>query len=110
MIDWTRVKELCDEVGAEDFDEVIELFFEEVEEVTERVHATSDIAALEGDLHFLKGSALSLGFRDFANLCQAGETASAQGNAAGVDVAAVLSSYAASKTIFLNELQSVLAA
>ena len=32
MIDWTRVSELRDEVGAEDFDEVVELFLEEVDE------------------------------------------------------------------------------
>ena len=29
MIDWARVSELRDEVGAEDFDEVVELFLEE---------------------------------------------------------------------------------
>ena len=32
MIDWARVSELRDEVGAEDFDEVVELFLEEVDE------------------------------------------------------------------------------
>ena len=35
MIDWSRVNELRDEVGAEDFEEVVELFLEEVEEVIE---------------------------------------------------------------------------
>ena len=32
MIDWASVSELRDEVGAEDFDEVVELFLEEVDE------------------------------------------------------------------------------
>ena len=30
MIDWQRVNELRDEVGAEDFEEVVDLFLEEV--------------------------------------------------------------------------------
>ena len=30
MIDWPRVKELKDEIGAEDFGEVVDLFLEEV--------------------------------------------------------------------------------
>ena len=33
MIDWNRISTLRDEVGAEDFDEVVELFLDEVEEV-----------------------------------------------------------------------------
>ena len=32
MIDWPRVTELREEVGAEDFEEVVEIFLEEVEE------------------------------------------------------------------------------
>ncbi|MGJ5617691.1 Hpt domain-containing protein [Sulfitobacter sp. MF3-043] len=109
MIDWTRVKELRDEVGADDFQEVVDLFLEEVEEVAARVKVTSDQTTLEGDLHFLKGSALSLGFRDFANLCQNGETASSQGKAGDVDVPNILASYDASKVVFLSKLPSVLA-
>ena len=109
MIDWTRVKELRDEVGADDFQEVVDLFLEEVEEVAARVKVTSDQTTLEGDLHFLKGSALSLGFSDFANLCQDGETAFAQGKAGDVDVPNILASYDASKVVFLSKLPGVLA-
>ena len=32
MIDWNRVAALREEVGAEDFDEVVELFLQEVDE------------------------------------------------------------------------------
>lgn len=110
MIDWTRVTELCDEVGAEDLDEVVELFFEEVEEITNRLRAATDLTTLEADLHFLKGSALSLGFRDFAELCQTGETASARGDAIQVDVPAILKSYDASKAVFLDDLPRRMAA
>ena len=109
MIDWTRVKVLRDEVGAEDFGEVVELFLEEVDEVTTRLRAATDTSALEADLHFLKGSAMSLGFSAFSELCQAGETQSAQGLSDAVDLQRLLTSYDISKEAFLTKLPSVLA-
>ena len=36
MIDWGRVAELRDEVGAENFSEVVCLFLEEADEATQR--------------------------------------------------------------------------
>jgi len=101
MIDWNRVAELRDEVGAEDLDEVVEIFLEEVEEVIARLKATPDIARYEEDLHFLKGSALNLGFVAFSDLCQDGEKAAANGQAEEIEMADVFRVYAASKTEFL---------
>ncbi|MGJ8615953.1 MAG: Hpt domain-containing protein [Sulfitobacter sp.] len=109
MINWTRVKELRDEIGPEDFDEVVDLFLEEVDEVTDRLKSALDPSTLEADLHFLKGSALSLGFSDFAALCQNGETTSGQGKFSDVDIVTILSSYDASKVVFLNQLPQVMA-
>lgn len=109
MIDWDRVKTLCDEVGAEDFDEVVELFLDEVDEVITRLHGAPNLATLEEDLHFLKGSALGLGFRSFSSLCQAGESLSAQGKAAEVDLKEILNNYAASKQHFQAEMAQSLA-
>ena len=63
-----------------------------------------ELSELEKDLHFLKGSALSLGFEDFSTLCQDGERKSASGEAALVDVAAIISSFETSKRIFQAEL------
>ena len=103
MIEWSRVNELRKEVGAEDFDEVVDLFLEEVEEVIERLRAASDPASLEGELHFLKGSALNLGFRYFSELCQIGETRSARGEASHVDVGEIIASYETSKSVFQAE-------
>lgn len=100
MIDWSRVTELRDEVGVEDFGEVVELFLEEVDEVIERLEASVDLSKLEDDLHFLKGSSMNLGFASFSSLCQAGETASANGEAETVDVGAVLASYKESRALF----------
>ncbi|WP_108483796.1 Hpt domain-containing protein [Oceaniglobus ichthyenteri] len=73
MIDWHRVEQLKGEIGADDFAEVVVLFLDEVDGVIARLDTRTDTVNLGDDLHFLKGSALNLGFRDFARLCQDGE-------------------------------------
>jgi HPt (histidine-containing phosphotransfer) domain-containing protein len=110
MILWSRVNELRDEVGCDDFDEVIDLFLDEVEEVIERLRADTDRGQLEQDLHFLKGSALNLGFATFSDLCQDGERLSAGGRGDSVDVAAIVEGYDKSKAAFFDGLRDHLAA
>lgn len=100
MIDWDRVNELRDEVGAEDFNEVIGIFLEEVEETMVRMISTPNLAALEEDMHFLKGGALNLGFKKFSELCQAGEKAAQIGDGATICLNTVFEMYAASKAAF----------
>lgn len=100
MIHWPRVTELRDEIGVDDFGEVIALFLEEVEEMIEKLRRDADRTQLEKDLHFLKGSALSLGFEDFSALCQDGERQSALGEAENVDVAAIIEGFEASRLEF----------
>ena len=104
MIDWERVDELREEIGAEDFGEVVDLFLDEVEEVISRLKDGPDMANLEADLHFLKGGALNLGFRKFSQLCQAGEAAAAAGKADTVDLSAILTSFDESKSVFAQNL------
>ncbi len=106
MIEWSRVNELREEVGAEDFEEVVELFLEEVEEVIDRLRSAPDPANLEGDLHFLKGSALNLGFEHFSGLCQIGEAQSAKGQATDVNLGEILTSFEKSKSVFQAEAPS----
>ncbi|WP_299349083.1 Hpt domain-containing protein [uncultured Shimia sp.] len=106
MINWERVNELREEIGAEDFAEVVELFLEEVELVIEKLRESPDYATLGEDLHFLKGSALNLGFRNFSGLCQAGETASSEEAAASVDIPEILGSYKTSKQAFQEGLRA----
>ena len=101
MINWSKVLELRNEVGAEDFDEVVELFLDEVDETISLLGQAN--RSLEHDLHFLKGSALNLGFEEFSELCRAGEAAAAAGHADTVDTGAVIASYQASRAAFLNE-------
>ena len=107
LINWNKVSELRDEVGAEDFDEVVELFLDEVEETISLLGAEG--RSVEHDLHFLKGSALNLGFAQFSELCRDGEAAAAAGDAVSVDLGAVVQSYTASKSAFLSDLKMKLA-
>ena len=46
MIDWACVSELRDEVGVEDFDEVVELFLEEVDEAIVALRDLTDLSEL----------------------------------------------------------------
>jgi HPt (histidine-containing phosphotransfer) domain-containing protein len=103
-IDWHRVAELRSEVGEDGFDEVVELFLEEVDEVTGRLRTMSGVSGLREELHFLKGSALNLGFARFAALCAQGEALAARGEAALVDLPALLSAYARARAAFTTGL------
>lgn len=100
MIDWKRVNELRDEVGIEDFREVVQMFLEEVEGVMVRLISVPDITTFEEDMHFLKGSALNLGFARFFELCEAGEKAAKNGLVDAIYLDNILESYAASKSVF----------
>jgi histidine phosphotransfer protein HptB len=101
MIDWDRIEELRTEVGAEDFCDVVDIFLEEVDEVIGRLRQDGT-DKLEENLHFLKGSALNLGFDAFADLCQAGETAAREGRAESVAIDPILESYATCRAAFLS--------
>lgn len=104
MIDWDRVAALREEVGPEDFDEVVELFLQEVDEEIETLAGASQQGQMAEKLHFLKGSALSLGFQDFSELCQTGESALTKDPAAQVDVQSLHDSYQTSRSAFLSDL------
>lgn len=104
MIEWTRVAELRDEVGEEDFAEVVELFLDEVEGVLDRLRAHPVRESLEGDLHFVKGSALTLGFQTLSDVCLAGERRARAAEYDQIDIPEVLATYAASKAEFIAQL------
>lgn len=104
MINWPRVRQLRNEVGEDEFDEVVLIFLDEVGEVIDRLQADTERRELEQNLHFLKGSALSLGFETFSKLCQDGERRAAAGQGAEVDLDAVLTAFDESRKSFLAEL------
>ncbi|UWQ07776.1 Hpt domain-containing protein [Aliiroseovarius crassostreae] len=100
MISWDRVAELKAEIGEEDFAEVAEMFLMEVDEVIDRLRNNPDPSQYEQDLHFLKSSAVNLGFDALSKLCGDGEQMAARGMAADVDLTAVFDTYFASKEVF----------
>lgn len=110
MIDWNRVHDLRDEIGDDEFAEVVELFLDEVEIEIAALRGKVPLDTLESRLHFLKGSALNLGFAQFCDMCQAGETTASGGAAEQVDIGNILASYDASKMVFLKGLKDMKAA
>lgn len=110
MIDWSHVQRLCDEVGAEDFEEVLELFFDEVSTVITKLENLVDRSEMAQDMHFLKGGALSLGFHELSQLCHNAEQAAGNGESDSIDIAAIIGCYAVSKQMFLDNYQQKLAA
>ena len=101
MIDWNRVRSLNDEVGPEAFPEVVALFFEEVDEVLDRLRQTRTLSPdqLAADLHMVRGSALNLGFQSLGKLCEAAESEARAGRLAPRDP--ILRCYALSREAFL---------
>ena len=104
MIDWNRIAELREEVGPEDFDEVVELFLQEVDEEIKKLSPATGRDGLSEKLHFLKGSALSLGFTEFSTLCGTGETALSSDPAAPFDIDRLHATYQRSRDTFLADL------
>ena len=96
MINQTRLNELKEEVGEDDFAEVFEIFCEEVEEVLDALEATPP-SQLAERLHFLKGSALNIGFDELGALCQTEETRLKNDASATIDVPTIRARYQASK-------------
>ena len=102
MIDWSRSTELQEEVGADDFGEVLEIFLEEVEEALASYSDDKPLQTRGEAMHFLKGSALNLGFAALAEVCQAGESAAKDGSDTLPPIAEVRQIYDASKSVFLS--------
>lgn len=101
MISWDRVAELKDEVGEDVFDEIVELFLEETEVVVEKLVLVTDADEAEALLHFLKGSALNLGFSALSTLCQELGDASRHHGTWPLDLDRVSETYQASKKMLI---------
>lgn len=101
MIDWDRMEELRQDIGVESFAEVIELFLDEVETVLAELSGDRPAGSLAEQLHFLKGSALNIGFQRMAELCAEGEQLAGAGRPDAVPLGRIRSCYAESKSAFL---------
>ena len=100
MIDWERLQTMRDEIGSDSLEEIVLLFLPEMDEGISRLQSAPSTEALGAEMHFLKGCALNLGFRDFARLCQEAETLCAQGKADQVDIGRILACHGASCAVF----------
>jgi HPt (histidine-containing phosphotransfer) domain-containing protein len=106
MIDWSQIKTLREDVGLDAFEEIVALFLQEVDDAMARLSPDLPCPALEEDLHFLKGAALTLGFTDLSTLCAGFEERAAAGTAEGIDLKAVSGSYQQARRAFLQALPS----
>ncbi|MCB1394863.1 MAG: Hpt domain-containing protein [Rhodobacter sp.] len=104
MIDWAHVDELRNDMG-DSFDEIVEVFLQEVEDALARLDPDAGAEAMAADLHFLKGAALNLGFSEFASLCASGEARANRGETAGIDPGRIRQAYTVSRHDFLDGLQ-----
>ena len=65
MIDWTRVSELRDEVGADASKDITQVFLLEVSEALAELTNDTPRHTLEERLHFIRGCALNLEIEAF---------------------------------------------
>ena len=103
MIDWNRVYELRQEVGDEEFQPILALFLDEVEAIMRRLPVDGP-DELETDLHFLKGSAWSVGFKGLGEACEAAELLAQQGWQGRPAISRIQSIYTASRQSLLAGL------
>lgn len=102
MLDLNRINQLKDEIGAEDFKEVAELFLDETDSAVDALRSNA-AAASEHTFHSLKGSALNLGLSDFASICADYESMAKQGQSPSYDIDALLACYDQSKSAFIGQ-------
>ena len=108
MIDWDRVRELQDEIGQDEFAEVVTMFLDEADEVLARISPAGGAALLRDDCHFLKGAALNLGFSSLADLCQNAERHAKEGDCA-IDLIEMRKCYHASREALIMGLSDLAA-
>lgn len=91
-IDTDRLTALRDDIGAEEFADVVMLFFAEIGEKLDQMRM-GERALSADDFHFLRGSAANLGFIAMVSACERAEAACMAGGTP--DLAAVRNSYEA---------------
>lgn len=106
MINWDQVKQLEEDIGAEDFGDVVVMFIEEVDEAVDTLRTDPQLSDddLAAAMHFLKGSAANLGLTDFAGYCSDSEKKAQSGESAQVNLSTVVTLYDQSKVLFLGDV------
>lgn len=99
MIDWDMVNDLREALGEADFAEVTELFLRDSDAA---IAALAPGPGLAERLHYLKGSALTMGLTEFSVLCGRAEAAAGLGRTP--ELGRVRDSYTASRDALLARL------
>ncbi|RVV98033.1 hypothetical protein EKE94_11250 [Mesobaculum littorinae] len=68
---WQRLNEVRDDIGVEDFADIVHLFLEETEEGLTSLDWAGPVQDRADRLHFVKGAALNLGLSGLAEGCSA---------------------------------------
>jgi len=110
MISWERVRELHDEIGDTHFRVVLEIFLDEVDEAIANLDPTMDLQSLAAAMHFLKGSALNVGFRALSDSCSRAEKLALEGHASKIEFVQILATYETSRDEFLRSFPAILSA
>jgi HPt (histidine-containing phosphotransfer) domain-containing protein len=106
-VDLDRLMSLRDDIGPEDFADVVLLFFAEIGETLDRMRADTAPRTAD-DFHFLRGSAANLGFLDMVNACEMAEAACIRGDPP--DLAMVVRSFEGALTLARSHVPDLSAA
>lgn len=102
MIDWDRIAQLKADIGEDTFPELAPVFLAELQEAMSALSANPSPGAAE--MHFIKGSALTLGFQDVSQQAAAAELGFRQDPNYRADLASLQSAFAAEHAEFLAGL------
>ncbi len=100
MIDWSRIDEIEQELGADEVPELVAVFLDEVGDAMGPL--AQNIQPSEAALHFLKGCALTLGFDDLAKLASDGEARKKASGDCCVDTVEICAAYQNEKSELLE--------
>lgn len=73
MIDWNHLHAMREEIGADDFEDVLNLFLDECAQAVAELSSEGSIETIAAQLHFIKGSAMNLGFAALSAHCALAE-------------------------------------
>lgn len=111
MIDWQQVRQLQEDVGAEEMSEVVGLFLCEVDAAIETLqYDYINMSAIDrsASFHFLKGCASNLGFKEFGDQCSKGEEITKTGAEPQFQISDLALLYTNSKEQFLQNYETEL--
>lgn len=104
MLDRDMIKALKADVGDTAFDEIIDLFLQEIDPKIDELRRGEVPDAT--DLHFLRSGALNVGLCDFAEACATGEKIAEAGRQDEIDLPSLLHAYDLARSALMEEFTS----